>query len=188
MAGGGARDLGPLFEPASLAIVGASNDPAKWGQWLARGALLGEHRRTVYLVNRSGAEILGRSSFRSVAELPGAPELVVLAVPAAAFEETVDEAVAAGGRPIIAMAAGLGETSEEGRERERAVAKRVRAAGAILLGPNCLGVYDGAAEVNLASADFAPGPLGFVSQSGNIALEVGLLAGEVGIGISRFAS
>lgn len=51
---GGKRDLRPLFEPRSVAIVGASNDPAKWGQWFARGALQGEHRRAVYLVNRKG--------------------------------------------------------------------------------------------------------------------------------------
>ncbi|MDT5011092.1 MAG: hypothetical protein QOH57_2709, partial [Mycobacterium sp.] len=39
------RDLQPLFDPRSVAIVGASNDPAKWGNWLARGALRGAHRR-----------------------------------------------------------------------------------------------------------------------------------------------
>ena len=48
------RDLRPLFEPRSVAIVGASNDPAKWGQWMARDALRGEHRRAVYLVNQIG--------------------------------------------------------------------------------------------------------------------------------------
>jgi acyl-CoA synthetase (NDP forming) len=79
------RDLRALFEPRSVAVVGASNDPAKWGQWLARGALLGAHRRQVFLVNRSGGEILGHASYRSLDELPEEPELVVLAIPAAAF-------------------------------------------------------------------------------------------------------
>jgi len=182
------RDLRPFFDPRSVAVVGASNDPAKWGQWLARGALAGEERRDVYLVNRSGGEILGRQSFRSLDELPEQPELVVLAVPASTFEDTVDAALAAGARGIIAIAAGLGELSAEGLARERQVAERVRAAGALLLGPNCLGVYDGHAGLDLASADFRPGPLALVSQSGNLALEIGLLAGEVGIGVSRFAS
>lgn len=159
-----ARDLRPMFDPRSVAVVGASNDPAKWGQWLARGALEGEHRRAVYLVNRSGDEILGRPSYRSLAELPGGPELVVLAVPAAAFEDTIEASLEAGARAIIAIAAGLGESSEEGRSRERAVADRVRAAGAALLGPNCLGVYDAAAELHLGTNDFAPGSIGLVSQ------------------------
>jgi len=84
-----------------VAVVGASNDPSKWGQWLARGALLGEHRRGVFLVNRSGGDVLGRPSYRSLKELPEPPELVVLAVPATAFEETVDASLAAGARAIV---------------------------------------------------------------------------------------
>ena len=182
------RDLRPLFEPRSVAVVGASNDPAKWGRWMARGAVQGEHRRTVFLVNRSGAEVLGRPTYRSLEELPEPPELVVLAVPASSFEETVDASLAAGARAIVAIAAGLGETSEEGRLLEQAAVGRVRDAGAVLLGPNCLGVYDAAAELDLSSSDFVPGPIGVISQSGNLAIEISLLAGEVGLGISRFAS
>ncbi|HTR34054.1 MAG TPA: acetate--CoA ligase family protein [Gaiellaceae bacterium] len=182
------RDLRPLFEPGSVAVVGASNDPAKWGQWLGRGALRGEHRRSVYLVNRSGGDVLGRPAYRSLEELPEAPELVVLAIPASAFEETVDAALALGTRAIVAIPAGLGETSEEGAARERAVVERVRAAGAVLLGPNCMGVFDASTELDLSSSDFVPGSLGLISQSGNLALEMALLAGDFGLGISRFVS
>src|SRR6266516_2812947 len=124
------RDLRALFAPRSVAVVGASRDPAKWGHMLARGALEGEHRRSVYLVNRSGGEILGRPAFRSLDELPAAPELVAIAVPADSFEETVDAALEAGARAIVAVSAGLGELGEGGRAREQAVVQRVRAAGA----------------------------------------------------------
>jgi len=182
------RDLRPLFEPRSVAVVGASNDPAKWGQWLARGALLGEHRRSVFLVNRSGGEVLGRPAYRSLKELPAPPELVVLAVPASAFEETVDASLAAGARAIVAIAAGLGETTEDGRRREEAVVERVRSADAVLLGPNCMGLYDSKAELDLATSDFVPGSLGVISQSGNLAIELSLLAKDAGLGISRFVS
>jgi acyl-CoA synthetase (NDP forming) len=82
----------------------------------------------------------------------------------------------------------FGEVSDEGRARERAVVERVREAGAVLLGPNCLGVYDAGAELDLSSSDFVPGPIGVISQSGNLAIELSLLASEVGLGISRFAS
>ena len=53
-------------DPASVAVVGASSDPAKWGYWLAEGALAGRHRREIYLVNRSRSEILGRAIHRSL--------------------------------------------------------------------------------------------------------------------------
>src|SRR6476620_7256814 len=162
-----ARDLQPLFAPRSVAILGASNDPAKWGNWLARGALRGEHRRPVFLVNRNGGEVLGREAFASVADLPEAPELVVIAVPAAGFEEAVDASLARGARAIV---------------------ERVREAGAMLLGPNCLGVFDATSDLGLASNEFPSGSIGLISQSGNLALELGILARAADMGFSRFAS
>jgi len=182
------RDLRPLFDPRSVAVVGASADPSKWGHWIAAGALRGAHRREVWLVNKNGGEILGREAYRSLDELPGAPELVAISLPAAAFEETVNASLAAGARAIVGITAGLGEVDDEGREVERRVVERVRAAGAVLLGPNCLGVVDAATSLDLGMNEFAPGGLGLLSQSGNLALEVSALASEYGLGISRFAS
>ena len=57
-----------------------------------------------------------------------------------------------------------------------------------MLGPNCLGVFDAAAELDLGSSEFEPGSMGIISQSGNLAIELALLAGEYGLGVSRFAS
>jgi len=131
------RDLRPLFDPRSVAVLGASSDPANWGQWLAAGALRGAHRRDVWLVNRKGGEILGQQAYLSLEELPGSPELVVVVLPVGAFEEAIDAALAVGARAIVAITAGLGEVDEVGKEIEHRVVERVRAAGAVLLGPNC---------------------------------------------------
>src|ERR671929_23994 len=79
------RDARVLFDPRSVAVVGASAKPGKWGHVLAQGALAGADRRAVYLVNRGGGEILGQRAYGSLAELPAAPELAVLTVPAAAL-------------------------------------------------------------------------------------------------------
>jgi acyl-CoA synthetase (NDP forming) len=182
------RDLRPLFEPETLAIVGVSSDPAKWGYWFARDAALGAHRRRVYLVGRNGGEVHGMTVHRSLSELPEPPELVVLSVPADGLEQAVDDSLAAGARALVAIAAGFAELGEEGAARERALVDRVRAAGAALVGPNCLGLFDGAAELQLASTPLPPGPVGFVSQSGNVLLEVGLLLEDFGLGFSRAVS
>jgi acyl-CoA synthetase (NDP forming) len=182
------RDLRPLFDPRSVAIVGASSTPGKWGHWLARGALKGEARRSVYLVNRNGGEILGRSAFRSLAELPEAPELVVVTVPAGGFDDAVDAALEAGAKALVVISAGLGESGAEGQARERAAVERVRAAGAVLVGPNCLGIFDAETELDLSSDTVPSGPLGLISQSGNLGLEVGMLAADAGLGFSRFVS
>jgi acyl-CoA synthetase (NDP forming) len=182
------RDLTPLFEPQTLAIVGVSADPGKWGYWFARDAARGAHRRRVYLVGRNGGEVHGMPVHRSLAELPEAPELVVLSVPAAGLEKAVDDSLAAGARALVAIAAGFAELGEEGAARERALVERVRASGAALVGPNCLGLFDAAAELQLASTPLQAGPIGFVSQSGNVLLEVGLLLEDVGLGFSRAVS
>lgn len=182
------RDLTPLFEPETLAIVGVSTDPAKWGYWFARDAARGAHRRRVYLVGRNGGELHGLPVHRSLAELPEAPELVVLSVPADGLEEAVDDSLAAGARALVAIAAGFAELGEEGAVRERALVERVRAAGAALVGPNCLGLFDGAAELQLASTPLPAGPVGFVSQSGNVLLETALLLEDFGLGFSRAVS
>jgi acyl-CoA synthetase (NDP forming) len=182
------RDLRPLFDPASVAILGASADPAKWGNWLARGALRGAGRRPVYLVNRNGGEVLGTRAYTSVTELPEAPELVVIAVPAAGFEQAVDDSLAMGARALVGITAGLGEAGGDAAAREQALVQRVRDAGAMLLGPNCLGVYDASSDLGLCSNEFPPGSIGLISQSGNLALELGLMSRRYSLGFSRFAS
>jgi acetate---CoA ligase (ADP-forming) len=181
------RDLRALFEPESVAVVGASDDPEKWGNWLARGALRGASRRAVHLVNRRGGEVMGRPAHRSLADLPEAPELAVLAVPPAALAGAVDDAIAAGCRALVVITAGEAD-GDAGGPRDAALAQRARDAGVILLGPNCLGVFDAGAELELVSNDLPRGSLGLISQSGNLALEIGLLAGAAGLGFSRFVS
>jgi acetate---CoA ligase (ADP-forming) len=182
------RDLTPLFDPRSVAIVGVSTDTTKWGYWFARDAAKAQHRRRVFLVGRSGGELFGLPVHREIAELPEPPELVVLSVPAHGLEDAVDASLAAGAKALVAIAAGLGELGPEGAERERAITARVRAAGALLVGPNCLGVFDSAAELDLASNPLPGGSIGFVSQSGNVALETGLLLEDLGLGFSRLVS
>jgi acyl-CoA synthetase (NDP forming) len=186
--GAAARDLTALFDPGSVAIVGATSDPNKWGNWIAGHALRGADRRSVYLVNRRGEEILGQPSYRTLSELPEPPELAVVAVPASSFEATVDEALAIGTRAIVGISGGLGESGPEGLARQEALVRRVRAAGAVLLGPNCLGVLDAATGLDLTTDDMPIGSVGLISQSGNLALELGLLLERVGMGWSRFAS
>src|ERR1700759_3959034 len=101
------RPVTALFDPASVAVVGASEDGRKWGNWLAQGALRGEAHRPAYLINhRAGDTVLGRRAYRSLDELPEAPDLVVIAVPATAVAPTVDGALAAGARAIVVISAG----------------------------------------------------------------------------------
>lgn len=182
------RDLTALFDPASIAVVGASTDPAKWGNAVALQALRGVHRHDVQLVNRSGGEILGHKTVAAVDDLVGSIDLAVIAVPEAGFEDAVDGVLAKGARAIVAITAGLGEAGAEGRAREAALIARVRDAGAVLVGPNCLGLVDNTTATYLSSNQFAHGDVAVLSQSGNLAIELDRLFTARGLGISRFVS
>jgi len=181
------KDLSALFRPASVAIVGASADPAKWGNSVARQALRSD-RRPVHLVNRSGGRILGRTAARSLADVGEPVDLAVLAVPVAGFDEALDAALAAGARAVVGITAGFAEAGPAGADHQRAIVERVRRARALLLGPNCLGLVDTEAELYLSSDPFRPGTVALISQSGNLALELDQRLGRLGLGFSRFVS
>ncbi|WP_223206264.1 acetate--CoA ligase family protein [Streptomyces xanthii] len=173
--------LGVFRDPRSVAVVGASDRPEKWGHWLARGALTGRHRRRVHLVNARGGEVLSRPCHRDLDALPEVPELVAFAVPAAALADGVARATGLGVPGLLAITAGVPD--EAGLAATVAAGPSTR-----LLGPNCLGVYDAAAELCLAWGSFTPGGLAVVSQSGQLGLEIAGAAASARIGVSRFVS
>jgi acyl-CoA synthetase (NDP forming) len=166
--------------PGSVAVVGASADRSKWGHWVAAGALRGRDLRTVRLVNHSAASILGERTFPSVRDLPEAPDLVALCVPPRAVSSVVDEALERGARGFLAITAGVPD--------ERDLVARIRGAGARLIGPNSLGLYDAASRLQLAWGDFEAGSLAIVSQSGQIGSEIARLAARARLGVSRVVS
>jgi acetate---CoA ligase (ADP-forming) len=158
-----------LFAPESIAVFGASDRPGTWGRHLAEGAL--RSGADVQLINR-------RPPFQTRVERP--VQLAVVAVPAADFEATVDAALAAGAQAVVGITAGVSPSAS--------FLSRVRAAGAVLLGPNCLGVFDADSDLNLMWGRLPPGDITLFSQSGNLALELGAIARRGGLGFRRFAS
>ncbi len=181
-----------LFSPRTVAVVGVSADPTKWGHILARRALASREDRAVLLVSRRCTEVLGVATHAS-AQAAGAAhdlrvDLAVLCVPAAGFAAAVADAVAAGARAIVAITAGLSETGAEGARREAEGVAIARDAGALLVGPNCLGIVDTASGLHLAPGDLPPGDVALLSQSGNLALDLAGLMADRGLGVSRFVS
>lgn len=182
----GHDSLDALFAPNAVAIVGASDDTRKYGNWIAVQALKGH--RPVHLVNRTRPRVLDQPTVPSVSAVGSPVDLVVIAVPASGFEAAVEDALAGGARAIVGISAGLGETGEAGRRAQERITAKVRAAGARLLGPNCLGVLDHTSGLMLTSNEFPVGKIGVISQSGNIALELATLLVDHELGVSRFAS
>ncbi|MFF6981342.1 acetate--CoA ligase family protein [Streptomyces sp. NPDC008343] len=172
--------LAVFRDPGSVAVVGASANPAKWGYWLARGALAGRDRRSVHLVTRGADEILGMPTAPSLAALPEVPDLVAVCVPAPQVGTVVDEALRLGVRGFLGITAGVPDAP--------ALATRITAAGARMIGPSSLGLFDAETALHIAWGDFRPGRLAIVSQSGQVGSELAQLAQRAGLGISRFVS
>lgn len=175
------RTASSMFgNPTSVAVVGASGDPAKWGHWLAKGAQIGEHRRPVYFVNRSGVEVLGAPSYPTLGELPEVPELVAIAVPGHLVAGVIREALELGSRAFVVVAASMDEEAE--------TAELLRAHGARMIGPNSLGIYAAEGELQLMWGSMRPGSLAIVSQSGQLGSEIAAIGARSGVGVSRFVS
>ncbi|WP_328685943.1 acetate--CoA ligase family protein [Streptomyces sp. NBC_00343] len=170
-----------FVDPSSVAVVGATEDRAKWGYWLATGALAGAGRRQVWLVNRRSAQVLGQSCRPTVDALPQAPDLVALCVPPRHVLPVVRDALAKGCRAFLSITAGLGADEAE-------LAALLREFGARMIGPNSLGLFNAAAELRLAWGNFTPGRLAIVSQSGQLGSEIAGLGARAGLGVSRFYS
>ena len=180
LGGADPASLGSFSTPASVAVVGASADPSKWGHWLARGAALGKGRRRIYMVNRAGAVIEGVQSHTSLAELPEAPELVAISVPGPLVLGVIREALELGTRAFLVVAAEM--------EGEREAAELLAEHGARMIGPNSLGIYSAEGELQLMWGGMRPGSLAIVSQSGQLGSEIAAMGQRMGVGVSRFVS
>jgi acyl-CoA synthetase (NDP forming) len=173
-------DLSSFKNPRSVAVVGASAEKTKWGYWLAIGAIKGESKRQVYFVNRSGGEILGKTAYASLHEVPEVPELIAISVPASAVFDVIEAGLALGTKAFVVVSARV--------ENESEIAALLKAHDAHMVGPNSLGVYFAEGELQLMWGAMTPGTLAIVSQSGQIGSEIAALGVRERIGISSFVS
>ena len=128
--------------PRSLAVVGASNDPTRFGgrilQYLNQSTFSGP----VYPVNPGRSEVQGLKAFRSIDELPGAVDCALLAISAEDTEAAVEACIRKGARSAVLFGAGFSEVGAAGAARQARLAEAARAAGLRLLGPNCMGLVN----------------------------------------------
>ncbi|HZR94236.1 MAG TPA: GNAT family N-acetyltransferase [Gaiellaceae bacterium] len=182
--------LRPFFEPACVAVVGASPRRGSIGGELFRNMLTSDFTGSVFPVNRKGDSVAGVRGYRSVSEIPDPLDLVVICLPGERVVAAADEALRAGVRALCVISAGFAEVGGEGRARQDELVALVRSHGARLVGPNCLGVAVPPIGMN---ATFAPralpaGRIAVSSQSGALGLALLERARERGLGFSAFVS
>ncbi|HEU5271848.1 MAG TPA: GNAT family N-acetyltransferase [Jatrophihabitans sp.] len=192
-----ARSIGRLLNPRSVAVVGASADPAKLGHVVLTNLLRAGFTGPIFPVHPRARSVAGILAYPSVAELPGDVDLAVIAVPAEQVPEVVRQCGAHGVRGLVVMSGGFGESGDEqaradGLRAQRELIAQAHAHGMRVIGPNCLGVLNTAAEValnaSLSTVDPRPGRAGFFCQSGALGVAVLGEAARRGLGVSTFVS
>ncbi len=160
-----------IFEPRSIAIVGASANPTKRGHQILRALNESGYGGRVHAVNRRGGCILGQPVYTSLEELPEAADLAVLCTPATTAPGLVRECGERGVAGAVVLAVGFGESGEDGARLEAQLRRAGRKHGVRIIGPNTSGLLNLPLGVNLIGArGVRPGGLALLVQSGNIAL------------------
>ncbi|HEU6443780.1 MAG TPA: GNAT family N-acetyltransferase [Gaiellaceae bacterium] len=182
--------LRPFFEPRGVAVLGASRRRGSIGGELFRNILAGDFAGVAYPVNREGEPVAGVRAYRSIAEIPEPVDVAVIALPAAGVLEAAERALEAGVRALVVISAGFAEVGSAGAERQDELLALVRAHGARLIGPNCLGIAVAGPSLNATfAASFAQaGNIAFSSQSGALGVAYLEAAEARGLGLSSFVS
>jgi len=184
-------NLKAALAPNSVAIVGASEDVAKWGGSALRNILDGGYTGTIYPVNPKGGTTFGLQAYASLDDLPEVPDLALLAVGGRQIAPMLEQCAARGIPAAVAIAAGFSETGEQGAEAEREIARIATEGNVTLIGPNCMGLVSN--ERQLHATGFIvlhpkTGKLSVASQSGNIGVQMTKTCERRGIGVDKFVS
>jgi len=178
------HNLDYLFRPSSVALFGASERPGSVGATVAANLLSGGFNGPVWFVNPKHEHVQGQPCYPSTDDLPGTPDLAVIAIPAQAVPELIAALGEKGCRAAVVLTAGI-----EG-ELEAKMLEAARAHGLRILGPNCIGLLLGGPGLNASFSHTAPipGDLAIVSQSGALLTSVLDWANGRQIGFSVMAS
>ncbi len=184
------HDLEKLFNPQSIAVIGASNRKGSVGYILLRNIITAEYQGVVFPVNVKAPSVQGIQAYASIGQVPSKVDLAVIAVPAKAVPDTMRQCGEAGVAAAVIITAGFKETGAAGLKLEREVARIAEDHGVRILGPNCLGYARPPLHLNVTFAHVVPGSgrVAFISQSGALGTSILDWATANHVGFSAFVS
>src|ERR687888_456062 len=163
------RDITPLVAPRSIAVIGASANPTKSGGVLFDNLAKGNFRGPLYPINRTATQIMGKTAYPTLADVPEKVDLVYIVLPQQHVEDAVKQCVAAGARAACIITAGFSEAGAKGRGDEERLREIARTSGLLLAGPNTIGMVN--AEVGMMGSfvnfpRWENGGVSFFTQTG----------------------
>lgn len=182
------RQFDKLFSPSSVAVVGASNAPGKWGFMMPLNILGGGFAGSVFMVNPKEKSILGLPTYPTIDDIPETPDLVVLTIPARQVAPVLGQVARKGVRNAVIVASNFKEVGSDGEGMEAEIARIANEAQMTIVGPNTMGIFSSTSSLCALGAPVfpLPGTVGFISQSGNLGVQLLSWGRRRGIGFSRF--
>src|SRR5216684_5937530 len=186
----GPYSLDDVLQPRSVAILGASRAPHKWGHVAARQLIAGGFPGPIYLINPSIPEVLERPTYPTLRDVPTQVDLAIIATAYQYVPQAIDDCIAHGVKGIVIITAGFSETGPEGRALEQELVTRCREHGIRIIGSNCMGLYVRRSQLNTLGMAFPlpAGPIGLISQSGNLGMYFYAQANLDSLGFTTFLS
>ena len=182
-----------LFDPKSVAVVGASSDPAKASGLPLRNIINSKFTGKIYPVNPRASEIGGLLCYPSVSELPEAPDVAILMVDAKLSPQVLEECGKKGVKTAIIGSAGFSESGAEGAERQAQLCDIAKQYDIRVCGPNCHGTFNVLKGIpcgydHAFALPLTPGPVAIASHSGALLGVLGHRAVQANQGLSYLVS
>lgn len=176
-----------MLKIESIAIIGASS---RMGYYWPHSMLQWPHDLKIWLVSKSEKEALGHHVYQNLSEVPDKVDYAIIAVPYKHVAQVVDECIAKGVKGVTIFTSGYSELgTEEGRQREKELAQKIRSSPMRALGPNCMGLlYPKLGIAFMPTIKRGIGNVGFLSQSGGVAIATYTAGVESGMGFSKVLS
>ncbi len=181
-----------VFNPKSIAIIGASDNPAKLGNVILKNLVDGGYEGEIYPINPKYTELLGLKCHPNIKKIKGKVDLAIFAVPSKIVPAIADDCGKNGVKGIVVLSAGFGEVGNV--ELEEKLKKVVLKYNMAMIGPNCLGVMNPEKRVDSIFFPFYKfgrpkvGEISLITQSGAVGSCIADLAAYYGVGFAKFAS
>lgn len=186
----GKHKLDYMFDPASVAVIGASKSKEKWGASVLRHIIQGGYGGEIYPINPKEEKIQKLKVYPSITETPQPPDLAIVATPNKTIPSIIEECTEKGVETAVIISSGFGEASEDKKELEKEITRKARDGGLRFAGPNCMGIYSSKADLCalMPPVQPIPGKISFISQSGNLGVQTLDRGTQSSIGFDMFIS
>lgn len=180
--------LDGLFQPQSIAVVGASTKPGKIGYTVTERLVKDGYTGAIYPINPGASELLGLKVYPSVSACPGPVDAAVIVVPAEAVKDALYDCAKKGVKAIILITSGFAEIGE--KELEREIVQIARDNHMCILGPNIVGILSNTAKMNASFCPFLPFPgrAALLSQSGALVIAIDAATYSRRVGFDKLVS